>query len=102
MQLPFSGRAAGVCVSVEERNERKAQQLRRLQEINSRRREEKLQEDQKRLETLLSVQVYTFTCREAKHSCMHSVIVKFPSGAAGGWLSGTVSQESGGAQHGLS
>ncbi|XP_050975850.1 actin-related protein 5 isoform X2 [Labeo rohita] len=50
------GRAAGVCVSVEERNERKAQQLRRLQEINSRRREEKLQEDQKRLETLLSVQ----------------------------------------------
>ncbi|RXN14057.1 actin-related 5 [Labeo rohita] len=56
VQLPFSGRAAGVCVSVEERNERKAQQLRRLQEINSRRREEKLQEDQKRLETLLSVQ----------------------------------------------
>uniref|UniRef100_A0A671RZR2 Actin-related protein 5 n=1 Tax=Sinocyclocheilus anshuiensis TaxID=1608454 RepID=A0A671RZR2_9TELE len=56
VQLPFSGRAAGVCVSVEEKNERKTQQLRRLQEINSRRREEKLQEDQKRLETLLSVQ----------------------------------------------
>ncbi|XP_067299168.1 actin-related protein 5 [Pseudorasbora parva] len=56
VQLPFSGRAVGVCVSAEERNERKAQQLRRLQEINSRRREEKLQEDQKRLEMLLSVQ----------------------------------------------
>ncbi|XP_067266157.1 actin-related protein 5 [Chanodichthys erythropterus] len=56
VQLPFSGRAVGVCMSAEERNERKAQQLRRLQEINSRRREEKLQEDQKRLETLLSVQ----------------------------------------------
>ncbi|XP_051519756.1 actin-related protein 5 [Myxocyprinus asiaticus] len=56
VQLPFSGRVAGVCVSAEERNERKAQQLCRLQEINNRRREQKLQEDQKRLETLLSVQ----------------------------------------------
>ncbi|KAG1929070.1 actin-related protein 5 [Pimephales promelas] len=56
VQLPFSGRTAGVCVSAEERNERRAQQLRRLQEINSRRREEKLQEDQRRLDTLLSVQ----------------------------------------------
>lgn len=66
VQLPFSGRAVGVCMSAEERNERKAQQLRRLQEINSRRREEKLQEDQKRLETLLSVQVHTLTRREGK------------------------------------
>ncbi|XP_065149196.1 actin-related protein 5 [Paramisgurnus dabryanus] len=54
VQLPFSGRV--LSNSTEERNERKAQQLRRLQEINNRRREEKLQEDQKRLQTLLSVQ----------------------------------------------
>ncbi|XP_053705881.1 actin-related protein 5 [Synchiropus splendidus] len=56
MQLPFSGKVPGGCVSVEERQERRAQQLRRLQEINSRRREEKLQQDQERLDRLLAVQ----------------------------------------------
>ncbi|KAF7652498.1 hypothetical protein LDENG_00096090 [Lucifuga dentata] len=54
MQLPFS--VAGGCVSVEERQERRAQQLRRLQEINARRREDKLQQDQERLDKLMAVQ----------------------------------------------
>lgn len=57
MQLPFSGKLPGGCVSVEERQERRAQQLRRLQEINTRRREEKLQQDQERLDRLMAVQV---------------------------------------------
>uniref|UniRef100_A0A667XGD3 Actin-related protein 5 n=1 Tax=Myripristis murdjan TaxID=586833 RepID=A0A667XGD3_9TELE len=56
MQLPFSAKVLGGCVSVEERQERRAQQLRRLQEINARRREEKLQQDQERLDKLLAVQ----------------------------------------------
>ncbi|XP_023283145.1 actin-related protein 5 isoform X2 [Seriola lalandi dorsalis] len=50
MQLPFSGKVPGGCVSVEERQERRAQQLRRLQEINARRREEKLQQDHELLD----------------------------------------------------
>ncbi|KAI3357271.1 hypothetical protein L3Q82_015725 [Scortum barcoo] len=54
MQLPFSGKVPGGCVSVEERQERRAQQLRRLQEINARRREEKLQQDQERLDRLMA------------------------------------------------
>ncbi|CAJ1085582.1 actin-related protein 5 isoform X2 [Xyrichtys novacula] len=56
MQLPFSSKVPGGCVSVEERQERRAQQLRRLQEINARRREEKLQQDQERLDKLMAVQ----------------------------------------------
>lgn len=56
MQLPFSGKVPGGCVSVEERQERRAQQLRRLQEVNARRREEKLLQDQERLDRLLAVQ----------------------------------------------
>lgn len=56
MQLPFSGKVPGGCVSAEERQERRAQQLRRLQEINARRREEKLLQDQERLDRLLAVQ----------------------------------------------
>lgn len=56
MQLPFSGKLPGGCVSVEERQERRAQQLRRLQEINARRREEKLLQDQERLDRLMAVQ----------------------------------------------
>lgn len=56
MQLPFSGKVAGSSVSVEERQERRAQQLRRLQEINARRREEKLLQDQERLDRLMAVQ----------------------------------------------
>ncbi|XP_058497859.1 actin-related protein 5 [Solea solea] len=56
MQLPFSIKVPGGCVSVEERQERRAQQLRRLQEINARRREEKLQQDQERLDRLMAVQ----------------------------------------------
>lgn len=56
MQLPFSGKVPGGCVSVEERQERRAQQLRRLQEINARRREEKLLQDQERLDRLMAVQ----------------------------------------------
>ncbi|KAK2897836.1 actin-related protein 5 isoform X1 [Channa argus] len=56
MQLPFSGKLPGGCVTVEERQERRAQQLRRLQEINARRREEKLQQDQERLDRLMAIQ----------------------------------------------
>ncbi|XP_037540235.1 actin-related protein 5 isoform X2 [Nematolebias whitei] len=56
IQLPFSGKLPGGCVSVEERQERRAQQLRRLQEINTRRREEKLQQDQEKLDRLMAVQ----------------------------------------------
>ncbi|XP_068196441.1 actin-related protein 5 [Antennarius striatus] len=56
MQLPYSGKVPGGCVSVEERQERRAQQLRRLQEINARRREEKLLQDQERLDRLIAVQ----------------------------------------------
>ncbi|KAM6982193.1 actin-related protein 5 [Tautogolabrus adspersus] len=56
MQLPFTSKVPGGCVSVEERQERRAQQLRRLQEINTRRREEKLQQDQERLDRLTAVQ----------------------------------------------
>ncbi|KAJ8015802.1 hypothetical protein DPEC_G00000130 [Dallia pectoralis] len=56
MQLPVSAKVHGGVVSAEERQERRTQQLRRLQEINARRREEKLQQDQERLEKLLAVQ----------------------------------------------
>lgn len=56
MQLPFSSKVPGSCVSIEERQERRVQQLRRLQEINARRREEKLQQDQERLDRLMAVQ----------------------------------------------
>uniref|UniRef100_A0A3B3BGU7 Actin-related protein 5 n=1 Tax=Oryzias melastigma TaxID=30732 RepID=A0A3B3BGU7_ORYME len=56
MQLSFSGKLPSGCVTAEERQERRAQQLRRLQEINARRREEKLQQDQERLDRLLAVQ----------------------------------------------
>ncbi|KAL6456511.1 hypothetical protein MHYP_G00350550 [Metynnis hypsauchen] len=56
MQLPFSGKVAGVFASVEERQEKRVQQLRRLEELNNRHREEKLQQDQERLDTLLAVQ----------------------------------------------
>ncbi|XP_061536995.1 actin-related protein 5 [Phycodurus eques] len=56
MQLPFSRKLPGGCVSVEERQERRAQQLRRLQEINARRRGEKLHQDQERLDRLTAVQ----------------------------------------------
>ncbi|XP_074537703.1 actin-related protein 5 isoform X2 [Halichoeres trimaculatus] len=56
MQLPFTSKVPGSCVSVEERQERRAQQLRRLQEINARRREEKLQQDQERLDRLMAIQ----------------------------------------------
>lgn len=56
MQLPFSGKVPGGSVSVEERQERRAQQLRRLQEINARRREEKLLQDQEKLDALMAVQ----------------------------------------------
>ncbi|XP_041861024.1 actin-related protein 5 [Melanotaenia boesemani] len=56
MQLPFSGKLPGGGASVEEQQERRAQQLRRLQEINARRREEKLLQDQERLDRLMAVQ----------------------------------------------
>ncbi|KAL7827655.1 hypothetical protein SRHO_G00333730 [Serrasalmus rhombeus] len=56
MQLPFSGKVAGVFASVEERQEKRVQQLRRLEELNNRHREEKLQQDQEKLDTLLAVQ----------------------------------------------
>ncbi|XP_013922691.1 PREDICTED: actin-related protein 5 [Thamnophis sirtalis] len=56
MQLPFSNKLLGSTVTSEEKQERRQQQLRRLQELNARRREEKLQLDQERLERLLYVQ----------------------------------------------
>lgn len=57
MQLPISGKVAGMYASVEERQEKRVQQLRRLEEMSNRHREERLQQDQKRLHTLLTVQV---------------------------------------------
>ncbi|XP_045151438.1 actin-related protein 5 [Echinops telfairi] len=56
MQLPFSSKLLGSTLSSEEKQERRQQQLRRLQELNARRREEKLQLDQERLDRLLYVQ----------------------------------------------
>ncbi|MEJ1279017.1 ARP5 actin-related protein 5 [Cricetulus griseus] len=56
MQLPFSNKLLGSTLTAEEKQERRQQQLRRLQELNARRREEKLQLDQERLERLLYVQ----------------------------------------------
>ncbi|XP_070600858.1 actin-related protein 5 [Erythrolamprus reginae] len=56
MQLPFSNKLLGSTVTSEEKIERRQQQLRRLQELNARRREEKLQLDQERLDRLLYVQ----------------------------------------------
>ncbi|XP_051789233.1 actin-related protein 5 [Erpetoichthys calabaricus] len=56
MQLPFSQKLLGSTLSAEERQERRSQQLRRLQELNARRREEKLQLDQEKLDRLLFVQ----------------------------------------------
>lgn len=44
---------------MEEMQERRAQQLRRLQEINAWRREEMLQQDQERLDKLLALQART-------------------------------------------
>uniref|UniRef100_A0A674EDP2 Actin related protein 5 n=1 Tax=Salmo trutta TaxID=8032 RepID=A0A674EDP2_SALTR len=55
MQLPFSAMVLGGVVIVEEMQERRAQQLRRLQEINAWRREEMLQQDQERLDKLLEM-----------------------------------------------
>lgn len=56
MQLPFSSKLLGSAVPSEEKQERRQQQLKRLQELNARRREEKLQQDQERLDRLLYVQ----------------------------------------------
>ncbi|XP_003220642.1 actin-related protein 5 [Anolis carolinensis] len=56
MQLPFSNKLLGSTFTSEEKQERRQQQLRRLQELNARRREEKLQLDQERLDRLLYVQ----------------------------------------------
>ncbi|KAG8452370.1 hypothetical protein GDO86_004247, partial [Hymenochirus boettgeri] len=56
MQLPFSAKLLASAVPSEEKQERRQQQLRRLQELNARRREEKLQQDQERLDRLLYVQ----------------------------------------------
>ena len=60
MQLPFSSKLLGSTLTAEEKQERRQQQLRRLQELNARRREEKLQLDQERLERLLYVQVTAY------------------------------------------
>ncbi|XP_053571401.1 actin-related protein 5 [Bombina bombina] len=56
MQLPFSAKLLGSSLTSEEKQERRQQQLRRLQELNARRREEKLQQDQEKLDRLLYVQ----------------------------------------------
>lgn len=123
MQLPFSGKLPGGCVSVEERQERRAQQLRRLQEINARRREEKLLQDQERLDRLMAVQARDLLSHlqfipkvAVLHSCkmsscnntagvsrceLHSNTAVLCAGASGGRPGGSVSQEPGGAQHGL-
>lgn len=61
MQLPFSSKLLGSTLTSEEKQERRQQQLRRLQELNARRREEKLQLDQERLDRLLYVQVIADT-----------------------------------------
>ncbi|XP_060045953.1 actin-related protein 5 isoform X2 [Erinaceus europaeus] len=57
MQLPFSNKLLGSTLTSEEKQERRQQQLRRLQELNARRREEKMQLDQERLDRLLYVQI---------------------------------------------
>ncbi|XP_038605969.1 actin-related protein 5 [Tachyglossus aculeatus] len=56
MQLPFSSKLLGSTLTAEGKQERRQQQVRRLQELNARRREEKLQLDQERLDRLLFVQ----------------------------------------------
>ncbi|XP_053309450.1 actin-related protein 5 [Spea bombifrons] len=56
MQLPFSSKLLNSAIPSEEKQERRQQQLRRLQELNARRKEEKLQQDQERLDRLLYVQ----------------------------------------------
>uniref|UniRef100_UPI00398F6402 actin-related protein 5 isoform X2 n=1 Tax=Pristiophorus japonicus TaxID=55135 RepID=UPI00398F6402 len=56
MQLPFNNKLLASTLTAEEKLERRQQQIRRLQELNTRRREEKLQLDQERLERLLSIQ----------------------------------------------
>ncbi|GCC23288.1 hypothetical protein chiPu_0001682 [Chiloscyllium punctatum] len=56
MQLPFNNKLLASTLTAEERMERRQQQIRRLQELNARRREEKLHLDQERLERLLSIQ----------------------------------------------
>uniref|UniRef100_A0A4W3K2R6 Actin related protein 5 n=1 Tax=Callorhinchus milii TaxID=7868 RepID=A0A4W3K2R6_CALMI len=56
MQLPFNNKLLASTLTAEEKLERRQQQIRRLQELNARRREEKLQLDQERLERLLSIQ----------------------------------------------
>ncbi|XP_017590617.1 PREDICTED: actin-related protein 5, partial [Corvus brachyrhynchos] len=56
MQLPFSNKLLGSTVASEEKQEKRQQQLLLLQELNARRREEKLQLDQERLDRLLYVQ----------------------------------------------
>lgn len=63
MQLPFSNKLLGSTVASEEKQEKRQQQLRRLQELNARRREEKLQLDQERLDRLLYVQVMKAECQ---------------------------------------
>ncbi|XP_067856407.1 actin-related protein 5 [Heptranchias perlo] len=56
MQLPFNNKLLASTLTAEEKMERRQQQIRRLQELNARRREDKLQLDQERLERLLSIQ----------------------------------------------
>uniref|UniRef100_A0A4W5LXV9 Actin related protein 5 n=1 Tax=Hucho hucho TaxID=62062 RepID=A0A4W5LXV9_9TELE len=68
MQLPFSAKVLGSVVIVEEMQERRAQQLHRLQEINARRREEMLQQDQERLDKLLAPQKYQLEKVKTKRS----------------------------------
>lgn len=74
MQLPFSGKVAGMFANAEERQEKRVQQLRRLEEMSNRHREERLQQDQKRLHTLLMVQVYMLNYREIGRN-NHSVVL---------------------------
>lgn len=55
IQLPFTP-LPGSTVSAEAQKERRQQQVRRLQEMNAKRREEKLAADEEKLQQLLSVQ----------------------------------------------
>uniref|UniRef100_A0A4W5LXN0 Actin related protein 5 n=1 Tax=Hucho hucho TaxID=62062 RepID=A0A4W5LXN0_9TELE len=82
MQLPFSAKVLGSVVIVEEMQERRAQQLHRLQEINARRREEMLQQDQERLDKLLAPQV-TMVSRPAVDSWHWSTSLAGRAGSSG-------------------
>nr|CAI5829204.1 unnamed protein product [Callosobruchus analis] len=56
IQLPFSSMSANSALTLEQQKERKRELARRLTEINARKREERLAEDQEKLRQLLEIQ----------------------------------------------